>query len=145
VKKALAASASIVAVAFPTADGVAAKKPKPKPKKTVKVTTKSYMGPAEQADRWGPLQVIAVIRTTRTKVGSKTTSVRRRIAKITVPVYPDHSGRSLYINNTALPWLIQEALQAQSANVQMISGATYSSEAFVTSLQGALALASFHA
>ena len=38
----------------------------------------------------------------------------------------------------ALPLLRQAALQAQSANVDMVSGATYTSEAFVESLQAAL-------
>ena len=62
-----------------------------------------------------------------------------------MPTYPDHTGRSLYINQTALPYLDREALEAQSANVQMISGVTYSSEAFASSLQGALAQAAFKA
>jgi uncharacterized protein with FMN-binding domain len=42
----------------------------------------------------------------------------------------------------SLPYLRQEFLQAQSANVQMVSGATYTSEAFVQSLQSALMRAS---
>ena len=42
------------------------------------------------------------------------------------------------INNQVMPWLTQEAIQAQSANVDLISGATLTSEGFVTSLQAAL-------
>ena len=37
-----------------------------------------------------------------------------------------------------MPWLTQEAIQAQSANVDIISGATLTSEAFAMSLQSAL-------
>jgi uncharacterized protein with FMN-binding domain len=139
-KRVIAALASVVAVAFPTVDAWAAAR-KARPKKTVKTTTKTIAGPTEQADRWGPLQVTAFIRITTTKVGTKTTKVVPTLNKISVPVYPDHTGRSQYINQTALPWLIQEALKAQSANVQMISGATYSSQAFEASLQGALSQA----
>ena len=138
--RAVAATASLVAVAFP-ASGLAAAKAKPK--KVVKVTTKTVAGTVEQADRWGPLQVSVVIKTSTTKLGTKTISKHQKIANVAVPTYPDHSGRSLYINQTALPYLVQEALQAQSANVQMISGATYSSEAFASSLQGALTQAAF--
>jgi uncharacterized protein with FMN-binding domain len=46
----------------------------------------------------------------------------------------------VYINQTALPYLIQETLQAQSANIQMISGASNSSYAYIQSLQAALVL-----
>ena len=49
-----------------------------------------------------------------------------------------HTDRSLYIMQQALPLLRQSALQSLSANVDIISGATYTSEAFVHSLQGAL-------
>ena len=113
-----------------------------KPARTVKVTTKTYPGSVQQADEWGSLQVMAVVRTTTTTVGTKKT-VKRKLTKVTVPTYPNHTGRSQYINQTALPWLIQEALQAQSPNIRIISGATYSSEAFAYSLQSALQHASF--
>src|SRR5262249_38741766 len=42
------------------------------------------------------------------------------------------------INNVAMPYLSSEAIQAQSANVDVISGATLTSEAFAQSLQAAL-------
>jgi uncharacterized protein with FMN-binding domain len=45
------------------------------------------------------------------------------------------------INAQAMPWLTQEAIQAQSANINIISGATLTSEAFANSLQAALASA----
>ena len=52
--------------------------------------------------------------------------------------YTYHTDRSQYIMSQSLPSLRQEFLQAQSPNVQMVSGATYTSQAFVQSLQSAL-------
>jgi uncharacterized protein with FMN-binding domain len=136
----MTAIASAAALALPAAGASAATRPK----KVVKVTTKTILGTVAQADRWGALQVEVKFRITTTTRGTKKT-VARKIADIVVPTYPDHTGRSQYINQTALPWLIEEAMKAQSANVQLISGATYSSEAFVTSLQGAIAAAALSA
>ncbi|MHB8643043.1 MAG: FMN-binding protein [Gaiellaceae bacterium] len=139
--RALTAFVSAAALALPTAEVAAAAA---KPKKVVKVSTRTILGTIVQADRWGPLQVEVKFRITTTKRGAKK-SIVRKIANIVVPTYPDHTGRSQYINQTALPWLIQEAMKAQSANVQLISGATYSSEAFVNSLQGAISAAALSA
>jgi uncharacterized protein with FMN-binding domain len=50
-----------------------------------------------------------------------------------------HTDRSLYIMQQSLPQLRTQALQSHSANVDTISGATYSSDAFTQSLQEALA------
>ena len=96
---------------------------------------KRVSGPQEQADRWGFVQVSVVVK--KTTVGSKTT---RKITGISVPVYPDHTGRSQFISENALPILISEGLKAQMhpANIQMLSGATYTSEAFEQSLQAAV-------
>lgn len=55
--------------------------------------------------------------------------------------YPSDRSTSVYINSQADPMLTQEAIQAQSANVDIISGATASSNAFVESLGSALAKA----
>jgi len=54
---------------------------------------------------------------------------------------PNDRGTSIEINSQADPILAQEAIQAQSANVDVVSGATDSSQAFVQSLQSALAKA----
>lgn len=51
---------------------------------------------------------------------------------------PNDRSRSIAINAQADPMLAQEAIQAQSANVNIISGATDSSQAFIQSLQSAL-------
>ncbi len=55
--------------------------------------------------------------------------------------YPNTHQTSVAINQQAMPYLKQEALQAQSGNVQIISGATYTSQAFRQSLQAALSKA----
>jgi len=56
--------------------------------------------------------------------------------------YPRDRRTSQRINSIAVPYLQQEAIQAQSANVDIISGATLTSEAFIRSLDGALKKAS---
>ncbi len=48
-------------------------------------------------------------------------------------------GRSSWINQQAVPYLIQETLAAQSAKIQGVGGATYTSEGWAQSLQAALA------
>ncbi len=52
--------------------------------------------------------------------------------------YPNDRQTSQQINSIAMPYLKQEALQAQSAQVDIISGATLTSEGFQLSLQSAL-------
>ncbi|MCL4505808.1 MAG: FMN-binding protein [Chloroflexi bacterium] len=52
--------------------------------------------------------------------------------------YPHDRRRSADINSQAMPWLQQEAVQAQSAQVDIIGGATLTSQAFIESLQTAL-------
>jgi uncharacterized protein with FMN-binding domain len=47
-------------------------------------------------------------------------------------------GRSQQINSQAAPYLLQETLSAQSAHIDAISGATYTSAGYVQSLQSAL-------
>lgn len=52
--------------------------------------------------------------------------------------YPNDRRTSVQINSIAMPYLQQEAIQAQSAQVDIISGATLTSEGFVLSLESAL-------
>ena len=56
--------------------------------------------------------------------------------------YPNDRNTSIEINTQAMPMLKSEALTAQSANVDGVSGATDSSRAFIQSLGSALAKAS---
>ena len=50
----------------------------------------------------------------------------------------DSSGTSVSISNYAAPILRQEAVAAQSAQIDMVSGATYTSMAYQQSLQSAI-------
>ncbi|MCU1530287.1 MAG: FMN-binding protein [Frondihabitans sp.] len=50
----------------------------------------------------------------------------------------DQGGRSVEISNYATPILRTEAISAQSANIQSVSGATFTSEGYITSLQSAI-------
>ena len=61
-----------------------------------------------------------------------------RITNVKTLQLPFDRPTSQYISSIAGPDLQQEALQAQSANIDVISGATYTSEAFAQSLQDAL-------
>jgi uncharacterized protein with FMN-binding domain len=60
------------------------------------------------------------------------------ITDVTVPQYPNGNGRDQEINQYALPQLVSETMSAQSANISMISGATYTSEGYAQSLQSAI-------
>jgi uncharacterized protein with FMN-binding domain len=53
-------------------------------------------------------------------------------------VYPNHTDRSLVINERAIPILRSETLQAQSAGIDFVSGATDTSDAYTQSLQAAI-------
>ena len=56
--------------------------------------------------------------------------------------YPNENGNTVAISERSMPLLKTEAIQAQSANVDIISGATQTSQAFQQSLAAALSQAS---
>jgi uncharacterized protein with FMN-binding domain len=60
------------------------------------------------------------------------------VQNIKVLEYPNDNGRSQYINSVALPYLIQETVGGRSWRVDLISGATFTSVAYIKSLQDAL-------
>ena len=61
-----------------------------------------------------------------------------KITDVTFLDYPHDRSTSQYINSQAMPYLKQEAIQAQNAQVDGVSGATATSQAFQQSLQSAL-------
>ncbi|WP_271192408.1 FMN-binding protein [Agromyces luteolus] len=65
------------------------------------------------------------------------------ITDVTALQLPDHDGRSVQLSNRAATVLQSEVLQAQSSSVAMVSGATYTSSAYLQSLQAALDAAGF--
>lgn len=84
----------------------------------------TFTGTSEET-RYGAVQVAAVIS------GGKLTDV-------TVLQVPDNGGYEDQIVSIAVPELKSEALSAQSANIQVVSGATYTSQGYAESLQSAL-------
>jgi uncharacterized protein with FMN-binding domain len=68
----------------------------------------------------------------------KVTKSGGRITAVKAVTMTADSPRSQEIDAQAEPLLRQEALQAQSASIDVVSGATYTSEAYIQSLQGAL-------
>jgi uncharacterized protein with FMN-binding domain len=87
-------------------------------------TTRTLTGDAADT-RWGPVQVSVQLE-------------GDRIVGVTVLQSPAGNRRDVQINTRALPVLEAEALQAQSADVDVVSGATYTSEGYAQSLQSAL-------
>ena len=75
--------------------------------------------------QWGPVQV-------QVSVQGGT------IAAVKVLQYPNGNPRDVEIANYALPILIDETTKSQSADIDMVSGATFTSEGYVQSLQSAL-------
>lgn len=51
---------------------------------------------------------------------------------------PNENPNSIYVNQQADPYLKQEAIQSQSPNISLITGATFTSQAFIQSLSTAL-------
>ena len=124
---------TVAALALPIVDATAATRAATKKI----VVSKRFTGSLASVQQWGSLQVTIVVRKTTTISGTKK-KVTRRLTAVSVPTYPNHTNRSVYINQTALPILKAEALRAHSANVNMVSGATDSSDAFAQSLQSAI-------
>ena len=102
-----------------------------------KVVRRTFVGTAAQADRWGDVQVTIRIRKTTTVGADGKKRVTRTMTGLTA-TYPTHSRRSQVINEQAIPILKQEALTAQSASINAVSGATDSSYAFAESLNAAI-------
>jgi uncharacterized protein with FMN-binding domain len=86
--------------------------------------SKSYTG-ASVDTRWGPVQV-------------KITITNGTITAAEAVDYPQNNGRDQEINSYAIPQLNAEAVSANSASIDMVSGATYTSEGYISSLQSAL-------
>jgi uncharacterized protein with FMN-binding domain len=116
-----------------------AKSPSPSPSESPVAATGVFTGPREQAYQrrmgyiFGDVQVAVTLRA-------------GRIVAISTPVAPpegDTGGRGTRpitqsITQFAIPLLTREAMTAQSAQIHSVSGATYTADAFIASLQAAL-------
>jgi uncharacterized protein with FMN-binding domain len=135
----LAAGAATLAVPVADATAAAAHPAAPAAKTKVTTATRSFTGQPGSAGRWGDVEVTIVVKkTTTTNLTTKKKTVARKITAVKVPAYPDHTDRSIFINQQALPLLVQETLQAQSTGIQLVSGATDTSEGYQESLQSAI-------
>ena len=86
--------------------------------------TKTVTGDTVQT-QWGPVQV-------------KITVKNGKITDVTAVQSPSDNPRDQEINSYALPELRREVLAAQSASIDTVSGATYTSDGYRQSLQSAL-------
>ncbi|MFF0156169.1 FMN-binding protein [Streptomyces sp. NPDC005263] len=86
--------------------------------------TRTVTGDSVQT-RYGPVQV-------------RVTLKNGKITDVTAVTYPQENPRDQQINAYAVPQLTREALTAQSADIDTVSGATYTSEGYQASLQSAL-------
>ncbi|GGN70636.1 hypothetical protein GCM10011579_046120 [Streptomyces albiflavescens] len=86
--------------------------------------TKTVTGDTVQT-RWGPVQV-------------RITLKNGKITDVTAVAYPSDNPKDQEINSYAIPQLRREALAAQSASIDSVSGATYTSDGYKQSLQSAL-------
>ncbi len=91
---------------------------------TATAGAQTFTGSVAQT-QWGPVQVQIEV------TGSKITDVA-------VVQYPQENPKDQQINAYAVPILVDETMQAQSANIDMVSGATVTSTGYVQSLQAAL-------
>ena len=108
----------------PLAAGTSAQAPAVAGSGSTTSAAKTYTG--DSADtRWGPVQV-------------QVTVENGKITAAEAVVYPNGNHEDQQINSYALPVLGQEAVQAQSANIDMVSGATVTSEGYLSSLQSAI-------
>jgi uncharacterized protein with FMN-binding domain len=84
----------------------------------------TYTG-SSVSTRYGPVQV-------------QITVSGGTITAVDVIDYPDGDSKSASINARAVPTLVQETLTSQSASVSSVSGATYTTNGYKTSLQSAI-------
>ena len=91
---------------------------------SAKPTTSTVTGDVAQT-QWGPVQVQLAI-------------ADGKITDVAVPQYPNGNSQDVEIARYALPILIQETIDQQSADIDMVSGATYTSAGYLQSLQSAL-------
>jgi uncharacterized protein with FMN-binding domain len=139
-RRAVTAVLGALALVVPNVSAwAAAATPKATPKLKVVTAKKVFTGTPGSAGRWGDVTVrIFVKKTTTTNLKTKKKTVKRRITAVRVPSYPDHTDRSIFINEQALPILIQETMSAQSTGIDLVSGATDTSDGYEQSLQSAI-------
>ena len=112
------------ATTSPSASASAAKAKSTSAASTGSSTTKTVTG-AAWPTIYGPVQVRVTV-----KDG--------KVTAVTATEYPEESPRDYQINAFAIPQLNSEAVAAGSASIDSVSGATYTSQGYIGSLQNAL-------
>jgi len=79
-----------------------------------------------------------VITTNYGDVQVRATLNGKRLVDVQALQLPKDRSRSVRISQNAGPRLRSEALQAQSAQINLVSGASYTSQGYIDSLQGAI-------
>lgn len=85
---------------------------------------RTYTGSTSQTP-YGPVQV-------------QITVTAGKLTAVTPVQLPNGNGYDQQVDTIAVPYLAQEALTAQSAHIDSVSGATYTSNGYTASLQSAL-------
>jgi uncharacterized protein with FMN-binding domain len=88
----------------------------------------------------GPATTVTgdVVQTVYGPVQVRITVAGGQVTAVTAPQYPQDTPRDDQINEYAIPRLNSEAVAAGSADIDAVSGATYTSQGYVGSLQSAL-------
>jgi uncharacterized protein with FMN-binding domain len=117
---------------------------------TPTTTTATHPGPPTTKVTTTTHPATTTVPTTRTVTGPlvnysygtlsvSVTATGSNVTKIVIASLNDGGNpRSQSIDSASIPQLVQEAISAKSANIQSISGASYTSAGFIQSLQGAL-------
>lgn len=118
-------SATPSASTTPTASASASASPSgAAPAATSGLTDGTFTG-SPTSTRYGPVQVQITV------TGGK-------IVDVQAVEYPTDNSRDRQINERAIPQLVSETLNAQSADIHLVSGATYTSQGYLDSLQSAI-------
>lgn len=118
-------SATPSASTTPTASASASASPSgAAPAATSGLTDGTFTG-SPTSTRYGPVQVQITV------TGGK-------IVDVQAVEYPTDNSRDRQINERAIPQLVSETLNAQSADIHFVSGATYTSQGYLDSLQSAI-------
>ncbi|MFI7020792.1 FMN-binding protein [Streptomyces sp. NPDC050164] len=125
----LASSGGTTAVSSPTPDSTSGQPSQSsssgsKSASTGGGATGTYTGAVEQTP-YGPVQVAVTLS-------------HGKLTNVKAVQTPSDASRSQAIADYAVPTLTREALGAQSAHIQAVSGASYTSEGYMQSLQSAL-------
>jgi uncharacterized protein with FMN-binding domain len=105
-----------------TSSSAPTKTSSPSPTKTAATATVTG---ATVTTTYGPVQVRITVRS-------------GRITSAQAVQYPDETARSRELSSKAIPVLEDETVAAQSANIDSVSGATYTSTGYTQSLQNAI-------